>query len=171
MKQLDLFEQCSPKDVVPKKNGNKFLLYVDGAARNNPGPAGVGIYIVKNDDPLQKTGFFIGSKTNNQAEYLALVFGVALCKEHMSSDDALYIMSDSQLLINQIKGAYKVKMPHLKPLYGLVMDLLQPLQYSVCHIRREYNTMADALANSGIDKKVKVPEALISLLHTHGISL
>lgn len=171
MKQLDLFERCTPEDVEPKKDGDKWVLYVDGAARNNPGPAGIGIYILKNDKPLHKKGFYIGIKTNNQAEYLALLCGVFLCKEEMAYNDALYIMSDSELLIRQLKGEYKVKKPHLKDLYAVACTLLSSVQYSVCHIVRENNVIADALANLGLDKKVHVPQPFSDMLQKHDISL
>lgn len=171
MKQLDLFEHCLPENVTPAEDGTKWQLYVDGAARNNPGPAGVGIYIVKNEQPLHKKGFFVGTKTNNQAEYLALLCGIALCKEEMQPNDALFVMSDSELLVKQLQGAYKVKKPHLKPLHALAMELFSSLRYSICHVRRENNTMADALANEGIDKKVPVPDHLHDLLYAYGISL
>lgn len=135
-------------------------LFVDGAARNNPGPAGAGIYVTKGGEPVIKQGFFLGNKTNNQAEYMALILGICQVVGHMAPHDTLKIFSDSELLIRQIKGIYAVKNKELRILHERVKTLLSPLSYSVQHVLRERNAIADALANDGIDKKIKVPEHL-----------
>src|SRR5436190_19558893 len=98
---------------------NIWSLFIDGAARNNPGPAAAGIYLLKNDILFLKDGYYLGIKTNNQAEYLALVFGLLIVEEHRQVDDQLRIVSDSQLLVRQLMGVYRVKHPHLQPLYAL----------------------------------------------------
>src|SRR5437868_5008693 len=109
MKQLDVFESNpSTKNV--------WTLFVDGASRNNPGPSGAGIYIVKNNILVIKRGYYLGIKTNNQAEYLALLLGLFILMEHREAEDQVRIISDSQLLVRQLVGMYKVRHPHLQPL-------------------------------------------------------
>lgn len=157
MKQMKLFE-AEPKPLVTL---TEWQLFVDGAARNNPGPAGAGIYITKQGEPFIKQGFFLGNKTNNQAEYMALILGICQVSEHMAPHDTLKIFSDSELLIKQIKGIYAVKNKELKILHERLKKLLAPFTYSAHHVLREKNAIADALANHGIDKKIKVPENLL----------
>jgi ribonuclease HI len=141
-------------------------LYIDGAARNNPGPAGIGIYLVRNNCPVVEQGFYVGSKTNNQAEYLALLVGLFYCKKYISPHERVYIYSDSQLLVRQLSGIYKIKNAELKKLVGFVQEFLSMVQYTLVHIRRENNTKADSLANKGIDtKQILSGEVLVFLAH------
>lgn len=158
MKQMSFFEQQEPPKIVAAIV--EWHLFIDGAARNNPGPAGAGIYIVKNGEPHSRHGFYLGTKTNNQAEYLALVLGVCHAVELMGKLDTLKIYSDSELLVRQIKGIYAVKNKELRILHERAKTMLAPIKYSTHHILRERNAIADALANHGIDKKIKVPEHL-----------
>lgn len=153
MQQLKLFVDKEASEVVWK-------LFVDGAARNNPGPAGIGIYIEKNGTSFKKEGFFIGIKTNNQAEYAALLIGLHLLKEVLQFDDVLMIFSDSNLMVQQILGNYRVKQPELQKLFAQVIPLLEQIRYTIHHVPRENNSIADALANQGIDKKNKLPHTL-----------
>lgn len=164
-----------------KKNVSSWCLYIDGAARNNPGPAGAGIYLLKNDSPMVGTpvvdtpvvreGFFLGSRTNNQAEYLALVIGAALIRMHVRQGERIRIISDSQLLVRQMMGQYRAKNPALKQLQKAAVDLLKGYEYRFDHVMREENVMADSLANKGIDQHVRVPEDIVTMLRTYGISL
>lgn len=171
MSQLKLFNTCHPTPPEPKVGGARWTLFIDGASRKNPGLAGAGVYLLKDDMPSFQKGFYLGHKTNNQAEYLALLLGIFHAKEHLKKIDALYIISDSELLIKQMKGEYKVKNLELKELYTLAHVLLKEISYTLCHVRRENNIEADELANAGIDKKGKVPESFKTLLQTHGITL
>lgn len=148
---------------------NRWKLFIDGAARNNPGPAGAGVVIKKDDTIMQEAGFYLGKKTNNQAEYLALLLGIFLIKKLMESEDQLLIISDSQLLVRQLKGVYKVKDAQLKKLFDMAKRLLAGISCQVHHVMREENTEADAMANKGIDTKHAVPEAFVQLLHTYQI--
>ena len=155
MKQLSLFDT-----VIPENDNKKSIhwqLFVDGAARNNPGPAGAGIYVIKEEKPFIKQGFFLGNKTNNQAEYLAVILGLCQVCPHISPQDTLEIVSDSQLLVRQIQGVYAIKNKELKILHTRVKDLLKNVRYTVRHVERELNSVADSLANHGIDKKNRVP--------------
>lgn len=171
MNQLNLFQECIPAAHDDKHKGIQWKLFVDGASRNNPGPSGAGIYITKNDIPFFKKGYFLGTKTNNQAEYLALLLGILQCKKHHTGKDKLYVFSDSELMIKHIKGEYKIKNPELKKLFTFAFTLLEGMNYSFCHVLREFNQEADAMANHGIDKKGKVPEEFKALLLRHGIEV
>jgi ribonuclease HI len=124
---------------------------IDGASRGNPGPAAYAV-IVK--DPAGKVIFQLGKKlgreTNNVAEYYALLAALDYATSHGLK--ALRIRSDSQLLVRQMLGRYKVKSPDLKPLAERALKLARQLEYFVIeHVRREMNRDADALANVALD--------------------
>lgn len=128
------------------------LLYTDGACRGNPGVGGAGAVLI---DPkgrvicsLKK---FLGLCTNNIAEYKALILGLEAAAERKPK--RLHIFLDSELLVRQIEGHYRVKHDNLKPLMGKVRDLLSSLEsYTIRHIDRSENKKADALANEAIDE-------------------
>ena len=143
MKQMQIF----PDTQTPIT----WKLFVDGAARNNPGPAGIGIVLLREEVPILEQGFYIGSRTNNQAEYLALLLGLFFLEKQLREGDALEIFSDSQLLVRQLKREYKVKHRDLIPLHAAARSFLQDKQYTVRHVMREHNTVADALANQGVE--------------------
>jgi ribonuclease HI len=170
MEQLSLFADCTPLRNPVKPSCAEWRLYVDGASRHNPGPSGAGVYVLKNGVPVYQEGFYLGTKTNNQAEYHAMLLGVFYCKQNMAADDVLYVISDSQFLIRQMKGEYKVKTPHIKLLYDVAWRLLEGINYSFCHVLRDYNQQADALANEGIQKKRAVPESFAQLLKRYDIT-
>lgn len=136
-------------------------LYVDGAARNNPGPAGAGFYLLKDGVSIEEQGLYLGNKTNNQAEYLALLLGVYYAQSHMGPDDTLLIKADSQLMVRQIQGIYKVKNTVLARMHSVIKTMLKALNFKIEHVRREQNKVADKLANAGIDKKIRVPQELL----------
>jgi len=127
-------------------------LYIDGAARGNPGPAGIGVVIKsENDETLLEVSDYIGKTTNNVAEYMALIRGL---EETMDmGNKSVEVYSDSELLVKQIKGEYKVKNEGLVPLYHHLMSLIKKLNhFSISHTVREENQHADELANRGIDE-------------------
>lgn len=136
-------------------------LFVDGAARNNPGPAGAGFYLLKEGVSIEQRGMYLGKKTNNQAEYLALLLGVYYAQLHMGPQDQLLIKSDSQLMVRQIAGIYAIKNRELARIYTTLRTFLDVLHFQVKHIPREENKIADKLANMGIDKKIPVPQELL----------
>jgi len=146
-------------------------LYTDGAARNNPGPAGAGIIIKRNSDIILKEGFFLGSKTNNQAEYLALLLGLLIIKKHLKNDESLTIYSDSELLIKQMNGQYRVKNPALQHLFRVAYMISKDLKPTFKHILRAENRDADAMANRGIETKNSVPEHYVKVLNEYRIQL
>ncbi len=144
-----------------------WYLYIDGAARNNPGPAGAGIYLLKENTPVEEQGIFLGIKTNNQAEYLALLFGLLYARRHMAQGDKLVIKSDSQLLVRQLCGLYSIKNSHIQRLCAQIKEYLSGLNYTIEHIVREHNKSADKLANMGIDKKIPIPLEFVTVWNAY----
>jgi ribonuclease HI/probable phosphoglycerate mutase len=133
-------------------------LFTDGASRGNPGLAGAGAVIYSEDGrELYSLSEFLGTCTNNVAEYRALISGVKMAvKKRCRSLD---IFLDSELIVRQITGRYKVKSQTLKPLFATVMKLLNELKgFTVNHIPRAKNSRADELANRGIDDRKQETE-------------
>jgi ribonuclease HI len=131
---------------------SKYLLYTDGAARGNPGPAGAGAYICALDgEVVAEIAEYLGETTNNVAEYQALLSGLRKLVEIGAEE--IEIRADSELMVKQIKGEYRVKHPNLKPLFQEALALLKKIpRYSIKHIEREKNKEADRLANRAIDE-------------------
>ena len=125
--------------------------FIDGGARKNPGPAGWGAYILAADgDVLAELHGAIGVATNNVAEYNGLLGALAWCLQHGVTH--LHIKADSLLLVEQMKGNYKVKNEGLKPLHAKARLLAAQLgRVSYTHIPREENKEADRLSNLGMD--------------------
>ena len=134
-----------------KIKGQTLSIFTDGASRGNPGNAGTGISIVdEQGHELYSGGEYLGQCTNNEAEYRALLHGLASVLHFGCGDLAVYL--DSELIVRQVLGQYKVKNVNLKPLYLEVMQKLAEFSsYSIAHIRREKNSRADHLANQAID--------------------
>ena len=131
----------------------KLIIFTDGGARGNPGPAGIGIVIKENDKNIKEYGKYIGETTNNQAEYKALISALETARE-MGAEEVQVFM-DSELIVKQIKGEYKVKHPGLAPLFLKLYNLKVGFKkFSVTHVRREKNKEADALVNKAIDEGV-----------------
>lgn len=150
-----------------------FLIYVDGASRGNPGPAGAGIYVMYNNEAILEKGIYLGEKTNNQAEYLALALALYffknICAEKNVTHPHLTIISDSELLIKQMRGEYKIKNPVLAQIKTVIQSLLDNVSYHCKHVMREHNTQADRLANLGVDKKNKIPTPFLKILSDYGL--
>ncbi|XCN74983.1 MAG: ribonuclease HI family protein [Candidatus Electrothrix aestuarii] len=130
-----------------------YKLFTDGASRGNPGEAGAGSVLLDADgQELAARSAYLGQCTNNVAEYKALLLGVQSALELGCS--RLEIFLDSQLIVRQLQGQYKVKHAALQPLFAEVKGLLSKLQHwTVAHVPREQNKRADELANRGIDEK------------------
>lgn len=167
MKQMDLFTTSvlSADDT----SGVVWKLYIDGASKNNPGPSGCGFVLMKNQEIVFQQGFYLGVKTNNQAEYFALLLGVFFAKKYITQKDSLTIISDSQLLVRQMNGLYKVKDIHLKKLKDLAVLWLKDYSYTIEHVLREFNVLADEMANRGVEKKVVLTQELLQCLRDHDI--
>ena len=130
---------------------SKITLFVDGAARGNPGPAGIGVVILgQNNTKLKEYYKYIGNTTNNIAEYNALVYGL---QEALSiGAKELLIKLDSELVAKQIKGEYKVKNKNIKPLFDQAIHMLNKFEkIEVKHVDRKENKEADKLANKAIN--------------------
>lgn len=130
-------------------------IYTDGAARGNPGPAGAGV-VIKSAGASHEFYKYLGEATNNQAEYQALIFALSEAREIIKTGQLdvkkVICYSDSELLVKQLRGEYKVKNPELGQLFVQVWNLaakFPAIEYR--HIRREQNKPADKLANQAID--------------------
>jgi len=167
MKQMDLWAiQPDKKQDEPVVS---WKLFIDGASKNNPGPAGSGFVLFKNDELICRQGFYLGKKTNNQAEYFALILGVFFAKKYIKKNDLITIISDSQLLVRQMNGIYKVKDIHLKRFKDLAIHWLCNYNYKINHVLREFNTLADEMANRGVEKKILLPQDFLDSLHDYEI--
>ena len=133
----------------------EWLLMVDGAARGNPGPAGCGAVICDdNGAVVRELSRYLGHATNNVAEYEALLMGLEALIE--LKRNRIVVQSDSQLLVRQLNGEYRVKDEKLKVLYQRAAGLLRQFgSYRIVHVRRELNKAADRLANRGIDEAAR----------------
>ena len=143
---------------------NEFSLYIDGAARGNPGPAGIGAVIYNNKGETVATiSKYLGQTTNNIAEYTALIFGMEEARSKNIKE--LIVNTDSQLLAKQLGGEYKVKSSALKDLYKKVNIMLESFEeVRINQIPREKNKQADKLANEAIDNAVKVKKSGTSFI-------
>ncbi len=131
------------------------VLRSDGGARGNPGPAGAGFVIETDGTIICRGGRFLGSTTNNVAEYEAMIWGLENVRALGFS--AVDVYADSELMVKQLNGVYRVKNEGLKPLYRRATQLLDELSsYSVNHVRREDNADADAMANAAMDERATV---------------
>ena len=129
-------------------------IYTDGASRNNPGESGAGVYILRDGEPFKKIARYLGTTTNNVAAYTAAIIGL----EHAVKVGArrVSLFADSELLVKQINGQYKVKNEGLKPLHAKARELIARIgSVAVQYIPREQNKEADALANKAIDEKIQ----------------
>ncbi|MFO8062643.1 MAG: ribonuclease HI family protein [bacterium] len=130
----------------------KIKLFTDGGSRGNPGESACAFYIESEKGEVVK-GHHLGIMTNNQAEYMGLIKGLMYIFKAMGGDNRIEIFMDSQLIVNQIKGTYKVKNAELKKLNELAKILLEQFsEYTIEHIRRELNTKADAELNRILDE-------------------
>lgn len=163
MKQLSFLEhiETSSNECVSLA-GAHWKVFIDGASRNNPGPAGAGVFIMKEHVPMIKKGFYLGLKTNNQAEYYALLLGLFLVQPMLCPRDTVLIVSDSQLLVRQLQGIYRVKHADLISLHRVARHVMSSMNVDVMHVLREDNKIADKLANQGIDQKNEIPQDFLT---------
>jgi ribonuclease HI len=128
------------------------IAHSDGGARGNPGPAGYGV-VIKDESGKKVAALseYLGHQTNNFAEYQGLIAALEYALKH--GPKALKLISDSELLVRQIKGIYKVKNATLQDLHGRAKELIAQLDwFSIGHALREHNQEADRLANEAMDK-------------------
>jgi ribonuclease HI len=134
-------------------------LEFDGGSRGNPGPAGIGVVLRAADGtPVVTLGRFIGRATSNVAEYRALIAGLEQAKQLGAKK--IHIRGDSELIIKQMRGEYRVKHPNLQPLYYAAQELMREFeQVKIEHNLRAKNELADRLANLAMDRKGEVTDA------------
>ena len=146
-------------ETPPGRLDGFYTANIDGAARGNPGPASYGVVVRRPDgSPLESLGKYIGRHTNNAAEYYALI--AALDYAAANGIKRLRVQSDSQLIVNQIKGTYKVKHPDLRPLHERAKKLAATLEaFVIQYVPREQNRAADTLANAALDNTSGVKTA------------
>ena len=129
---------------------SRLTVNVDGGARGNPGPAAVGVVVRDADgEVLEEAGERIGRATNNVAEYRALLLGIERAAALGASE--LELVGDSELIVRQVKGEYKVKDATMRKLHAQVRRALEPFdRWSIRHVRREHNAEADRLVNEAL---------------------
>jgi ribonuclease HI len=135
----------------PERPTGVFTAYVDGAARGNPGPASYAVIVRAPDGSTQfQIGKYLGRATNNVAEYYALIGALDYAQSQKIS--RLAVRSDSELLVRQMQGRYKVKSPDLRPLHERAQKMARGLaHFDIAHVPREQNSDADHLANLALD--------------------
>lgn len=138
-------------------NMEKIVMYSDGGSRGNPGPSALGVYIETLD---KRFGEFLGTKTNNEAEYAAIVFGLkkikALLGKEKSKKTAVECRMDSELAMKQMNHVYKIENEKLQPYFLEVWNLMLDFkEVTFVHVRREFNAIADAEANRAMDEQAK----------------
>jgi ribonuclease HI len=134
----------------------KIDIFTDGGARGNPGPAAIGVVAYLGDAKKIKINKAIGKATNNAAEYTAVIEAIKLVKSRDISSDIDFFL-DSELVIKQLNGEYKVKDENLKKLYFEIMEFVisYPKTITFTHVRREKNKEADELVNKALDELIQ----------------
>lgn len=133
----------------------KLIIYTDGGARGNPGPAGAGVVIYdEHKKKLEEHSKFLGHRTNNQAEYEGVILGLEKAKKFGAKEIDFYL--DSELVVNQLAGKYKVKDKDLAPLFIKIWNsTVNYKKINYFHVERERNKEADRMVNEAIDRGVK----------------
>jgi ribonuclease HI len=151
-----LFSEPAPREG---RLEGAYTANIDGAARGNPGPASYAVVLRRPDGtPLESLGKYIGRQTNNVAEYYALIAALDYALAHQLK--RLRVRSDSELLVRQVQGIYKVKSPDLRPLHERARKMIASLEaFAIEHVPREQNADADAVANAALDSTGGNPRA------------
>lgn len=137
-------------EAILRDESGRVHLYFDGASRGNPGPAAVGWVLVSSNGVVAEGGSRIGHSTNNQAEYEALIRGLRAAEDY--GFDEVHIRSDSELLVNQLRGEWNTNDPTLRELRVTANELLASFtDWVITHVPRELNERADELANDALD--------------------
>lgn len=129
----------------------KLIINTDGGSRNNPGPAAIGVVIYDElGNVIEKHKEYIGKATNNVAEYTALVIAIKRAQKY--EPEEIECRLDSELVVKQLKGEYKVKEAGMKELFSQIKDLIFFKNVTFNHVRREQNKLADKLVNEALDE-------------------
>ena len=158
-RETGLFAGSEPE---AKPRAAAFQANIDGGSRGNPGPASYGV-VVRNErgEIVAKLKKYIGHMTNNVAEYYGLIAALDYAQSH--GVRALRVESDSELLVRQMRGHYKVKSPDLRPLFERAKKMSQTFEtFRIDHVYREQNTEADALANEALDETSGKPKPSVT---------
>jgi ribonuclease HI len=133
-------------------------IFTDGGARGNPGPAGAGVVVLDEDVVIYKGSRYLGVKTNNQAEYLALIMALTWVDENKKivAQKGILFFLDSQLIVRQLNGRYKIKSDNIKTLAMLAKSLIKKIDNKIkfIFVPREKNKLADSLANKAMDEHI-----------------
>jgi ribonuclease HI len=139
-----------------RDHGSVLILRADGASRGNPGHAAAGIVLTREDgSALMREATYLGVLTNNQAEYRALILGLRAAARYNPS--AVRVYMDSELVVRQMRGEYRVKHELLRPLYDEALAAARALpRVTFTHVPRGENAEADALANAALDEQARL---------------
>ena len=147
IKNVFLFEDLNK--ITYKEIQDSLTIHIDGASRGNPGPASIGIAFYKDDKLIKEVSEAIGNKTNNFAEYTALIRALEISREKGFQE--ILIKSDSELVVNQMNKVYKIKDADIKDLFDKAQSLINKLgSVKIVHVKREENLKADKLANNAL---------------------
>lgn len=154
-----LIKEGEPRDEWSKntfKQHSRLKLYADGGSRGNPGPSASGYVLLDQEDKiLLDEGVYLGITTNNQAEYTALKLGMEAAIKRGVTELDVYM--DSLLVINQMRGVFKVRNRDLWPIHGVIKDLTKQFKHiSFTHVPRELNKLADAAVNRSLDQALGI---------------
>lgn len=135
---------------------SRIKLYADGGSRGNPGPSASGYVLLDEDDKiLEDRGVYLGITTNNQAEYIALKLGLEAAKHRQAQ--VVDVLMDSLLVVNQMRGVYKVRNRDLWPIHSAILELVGEFKkVSFTHVPRELNKLADAAVNRALDEALGI---------------
>ena len=133
------------------RGARRLVVNVDGGARGNPGPAAIAAVVSTPDgEVIDRHGELIGNATNNVAEYRALLLGIERARDLGATE--VRLIGDSELIVRQVQGTYRVKQAHLRPLHQQVLEALKVFdRWRIEHVRRELNAAADMLVNEALD--------------------
>jgi ribonuclease HI len=148
-------KKTSVEAAPPKKRVPEYFIQADGASRGNPGESGIGAVIADaRGRTIKELKYFLGMATNNVAEYRAVI--LALQKAFDLGAGSVTVYLDSELVVRQLRGEYKVREAHLKLLHREALDILNRFsEYHIHHVPREENRRADQLANEAIEQKIR----------------
>jgi len=149
-------------NTMTDREALRVTIHIDGGSRGNPGPAAAGVVVSCTDDGtvLHQAGIFLGRATNNVAEYSALIAGLQAARKLGAGRAEVF--SDSQLMVRQMNGRYRVKNEGLKPLYAKAKSLAEGFgEFSIAHVSRDRNKQADRLVNMALDSKRNVADSAV----------
>ena len=147
-----VIQGSDPQDLeaLLREGGGRAHVYFDGGSRGNPGPAAIGWVIVTGDGIVAENGETIGTATNNQAEYEALIAGLEAARDY--GYDEVHVRGDSELIVKQVRGEYDTNNPELREKRVTVRELLSSFdEWTLEYVPREVNDRADGLVNEALD--------------------